>query len=141
ILMLGGGLPILLSVALVAVVLVVLLIAVPFLKGAPDSSFGLSTSQPLLFAGFWRRVVAATTDMLIHFILQISLAVLMLALILKTGQPLWISHLPRGNGIFAIVFWWLYYAGFESSKFQATPGKRIVGIAVTDIQGQRLSFG
>jgi uncharacterized RDD family membrane protein YckC len=35
---------------------------------------------------------------------------------------------------------WLYYALFESSKLQATPGKLICSIKVTDIQGQRLSF-
>ena len=35
----------------------------------------------------------------------------------------------------------VYFAGFESSRMQATPGKKVVGIKVTDLQGSRLSFG
>ena len=35
---------------------------------------------------------------------------------------------------------WLYFAGFESSARQATPGKRVLGIRVTDEDGDRLSF-
>ena len=45
-------------------------------------------------------------------------------------------------GAAAIVglIWWLYYAGFESSRWQATPGKRVIGIRVTDAAGARVSF-
>ncbi|GAB3820472.1 hypothetical protein GCM10028895_20670 [Pontibacter rugosus] len=43
------------------------------------------------------------------------------------------------QGISAFVGW-LYYAGFESSAKQATPGKQLFGIFVTDTQGYRLSF-
>ena len=35
---------------------------------------------------------------------------------------------------------WIYCAGSESSSWQATPGKRILGIAVTDLAGSRISF-
>ncbi len=50
----------------------------------------------------------------------------------------------------AVLFWfwaldllgvWLYYALFESSTWQGTPGKRVLGIFVTDMQGRRISFG
>lgn len=34
----------------------------------------------------------------------------------------------------------LYYAGMESSQFQATPGKLALGFKVTDLQGRRISF-
>ena len=36
---------------------------------------------------------------------------------------------------------WLYWAGLESSGLQATLGKRVVGLMVTDMAGQRISFG
>lgn len=36
---------------------------------------------------------------------------------------------------------WLYFAGCESSAWQGTLGKRVVGICVTDLEGQRISFG
>ncbi|WP_022661200.1 RDD family protein [Paucidesulfovibrio longus] len=34
----------------------------------------------------------------------------------------------------------LYYAGLESSRFQATPGKLVLGFKVTDLCGRRISF-
>ena len=35
---------------------------------------------------------------------------------------------------------WIYAAGLECSRWQATVGKRWVGIKVTDTQGERLGF-
>jgi len=35
---------------------------------------------------------------------------------------------------------WLYYALMESSKHQATIGKLALGLKVTDMNGQRISF-
>ncbi len=40
-----------------------------------------------------------------------------------------------------IVTEMIYFAGFESSKKQATPGKQTLGIKVTDLEGNRISFG
>jgi serine/threonine protein kinase len=39
------------------------------------------------------------------------------------------------------VMSWLYYATMESSRKQATVGKIVLGIKVTGISGQRISFG
>lgn len=36
---------------------------------------------------------------------------------------------------------WLYFSLFESSEKQATPGKMVFGLTVTDLSGARLSFG
>ena len=35
---------------------------------------------------------------------------------------------------------WLYFAAFESSPWQATPGKKVFGLRVTDLEGKRVSF-
>jgi uncharacterized RDD family membrane protein YckC len=35
----------------------------------------------------------------------------------------------------------LYFAVFESSSWQATPGKKIIGVKVTDLQGERITLG
>ena len=40
-----------------------------------------------------------------------------------------------------LILSWLYFAGFESSSMQGTPGKKIMGIIVTDTDGDRISFG
>ncbi len=39
-----------------------------------------------------------------------------------------------------VLIGWLYYAVLESSPYQATLGKQTVGIRVTDLHGERLSF-
>ena len=36
---------------------------------------------------------------------------------------------------------WLYFAGFEGSGLQATPGKRIFGMRVADLDGDPIGFG
>lgn len=39
------------------------------------------------------------------------------------------------------ILGWLYYTLLESSKKQATLGKSIIGIKVTDLNGNRISLG
>lgn len=41
--------------------------------------------------------------------------------------------------LFLLLFW-CYYAGFESSKYCGTPGKKMLGMTVVNSDGQRLSF-
>jgi len=40
----------------------------------------------------------------------------------------------------ALVIYWLYFALFESSKYQATPGKLILNIKVANKEGGKLNF-
>ncbi|MGE6631175.1 RDD family protein [Bacillus sp. NPDC077027] len=42
--------------------------------------------------------------------------------------------------VISIVIMWLYYALMESSKCQGTLGKMAVGIKVTKVSGERLTF-
>lgn len=42
--------------------------------------------------------------------------------------------------LLTIVMWWIYKAGLESGPGQATLGKRALGIQVTDLEGNRISF-
>ena len=41
----------------------------------------------------------------------------------------------------SLVVTWLYHALMESSEWQATVGKKVLGLVVTDMAGQRVSFG
>jgi uncharacterized RDD family membrane protein YckC len=45
------------------------------------------------------------------------------------------------NSLFQFMAIWMYFAAFESSGFQATLGKKAMGIIVTDLKGKRISFG
>ncbi len=40
-----------------------------------------------------------------------------------------------------LVLEWLYYSLMESSAWQGTLGKKALGLRVTDLQGNRVSFG
>ena len=40
-----------------------------------------------------------------------------------------------------LIVGWLYYAGMESSEHQGTLGKMALGLLVTDMEGQRVTFG
>jgi uncharacterized RDD family membrane protein YckC len=40
-----------------------------------------------------------------------------------------------------MIVQWLYFAGMESSERQATLGKSVMSLRVTNSEGQRLSFG
>lgn len=99
------------------------------------------------YAGFWLRFVAWIIDSLI-----LSAAFL---IILVPLAPLLFRHRPFVGPMLmpatmALLFWfyafnllgvWLYFALFESSTWQATPGKRVLGLFVTDMQGRQISFG
>jgi len=110
------------------------------------------------YAGFWLRVVANLLD---GFILGVPVGIVIVILILSSGLGNFLHNLPNppdppdpseafgvalaiGIGVFillAIVGNWLYYACFESSTWQATPGKKVLNIAVTDMTGARITFG
>jgi uncharacterized RDD family membrane protein YckC len=43
--------------------------------------------------------------------------------------------------LISLVGSWLYWAGMESSEWQATLGKKALGLYVTDMEGRRTTFG
>ena len=81
------------------------------------------------YAGFWKRFWALIIDSLI--MLPVAFILLLLE---KIDSLYWISALS------SVIVWWLYFAFFESGERQATPGKRLLQIYVTNLDGQRISF-
>ena len=56
-------------------------------------------------------------------------------------HPAGLAILGGGVTLIALVFAsWLYEAFMESSSYQATLGKMICGLKVTDLYGNRISF-
>jgi uncharacterized RDD family membrane protein YckC len=45
------------------------------------------------------------------------------------------------DSILSLVVWWVYFAVLHSSKWQASIGKKAVGLKVVDENGNRISFG
>lgn len=46
---------------------------------------------------------------------------------------------PLGT-VVMVVWLWLYFALFEGSNLQGTPGKLVLALRVTDLQGNRVGF-
>lgn len=46
-----------------------------------------------------------------------------------------------GIQLISVLAGWLYYAICESSSWQGSVGKKVLGIRVTDMYGQRIGFG
>ena len=123
----------------------------PYTAAAPASA-------ALPFAGFWVRFAAYLIDTLI---LAIPFGIVIFALLGLGGMGMF-ARLPHPSPpdpdasrtlsapiimgflfayLFLIVLTWLYFAGMESSDRQATFGKSVMALRVTNLDGRRLSFG
>ncbi|RYZ67720.1 MAG: hypothetical protein EOP09_10570 [Proteobacteria bacterium] len=74
------------------------------------------------YASFWRRFGAAGVDGVIIWLISIALYMV-------------INSYAGG-----LVIGFLYSTLFDSSTLQATPGKALLGMHITDMNGQRISF-
>ena len=86
------------------------------------------------YAGFWIRFWAAMVDILVLTPIWVTQAVIEAVGKLNSGVIV-VFFL-----ILVVVGQWLYFACFESGGWQATPGKRLMGLRVTDLEGCRISF-
>jgi uncharacterized RDD family membrane protein YckC/Tfp pilus assembly protein PilE len=93
------------------------------------------------FAGFWKRLIAYIVDGIL-FLVMFGIAVSLLGgSILSIGNSPEAAFAAAGFCLLYYLAWWLYFAIMESSNSQATLGKMLMGIKVTDKFGQPLSFG
>jgi uncharacterized RDD family membrane protein YckC len=112
---------------------------------APASYQAVAPVAGAAYGGFWIRVLAALIDGIIlrvvvspiHFIFGgLGLAGMMSGI-----HPVGLGILGGGVTLIALLFGsWLYGAFMESSSYQATLGKMICGMKVTDLYGNRISF-
>lgn len=113
----------------------------------------------LHYAGFWKRFAAYIIDyVILAFFLYFTFKMFMdrwdLNFIARDIHyhpyyqgysdypyyypPIWSTMLYP---LFALIIRWCYFSGLESSPLKATIGKLAVGIYVTDLKGERISFG
>jgi uncharacterized RDD family membrane protein YckC len=95
----------------------------------------------VLYAGFWRRFLAFLIDHFIFLPFLIILLVSTLLLIAMLGGPMNEDIGEFIGSVIGCIGSWLYYALFESSSLQATPGKRALSLRVFREDGEPLSFG
>lgn len=95
------------------------------------------------YAGFWRRALALVIDLII-----LSVPAYLLAVLLgedptapsHTSEQMQYRNLSIYNAA-SFLLNWLYFAFMESSTRQGSLGKQAMGILVTDLEGNRISFG
>jgi uncharacterized RDD family membrane protein YckC len=94
----------------------------------------MSTIDRSLYAGFWRRFVAYAIDYAL--VIGASLGALLSATVLGLGP-----ERQTELSLALIVGYFLYCTLLESSPWQATLGKRAVGLKVETRDGRRIGFG
>ncbi len=117
---------------------------------------GLVASRGFTYAGFWLRVVASLID---GIIMSAAMGVLLVPLFLLTGMGAHLNRMAQRNSqpdpaiifgflgmmfvfvVVAVLIQWLYHAYLESGEKQATWGKQALGVYVTDLTGNPVTFG
>ncbi len=97
------------------------------------------------FAGFWLRAIAYFIDTVLISLVGGVIASFYPTAFLKfpDAASTSLASLPQLTPVafvITIAATWLYYTMFEASAWQATPGKRVLKLYVTDLGGQRPSF-
>jgi uncharacterized RDD family membrane protein YckC len=108
----------------------------------------LVQSEHTKYAGFWIRFAAYFIDgIIIGIPIGVIAFILGIFSIMSSNEPSTSAY--EGSLLILDIFLYLgslmisilYYAGMNASKWQGTLGKMIVGIQITDLNGQRISFG
>ncbi len=116
---------------------------------------GYAAVSRVEYAGFWVRFLAWLID---NVVMGVGVVLILIPLIFLTGLRTVLDDFHPNEdmndaGVFmligfvfvlataSLVVTWLYHALMESSEWQATLGKKALGLVVTDMAGQRVSFG
>ena len=116
---------------------------------------GVASGPRVDYAGFWLRLLALIID---NVILGLGFVLVLIPLIFLTGLHKLLDDFHPdedmnnvGIAMFvgiiliaatvSLILTWLYHALMESSDWQATLGKKVLGLVVTDMAGHRVSFG
>jgi len=117
--------------------------------GAQGAGYPSVPAYPMAgarYGGFWIRVVAAIVDAILVRVVVTPIGLVFGGMSWLGGMEGGLPHAGIaliGGGITALLViaaGWLYEAFLESSSYQATLGKMIFGMKVTDLEGNRISF-
>jgi uncharacterized RDD family membrane protein YckC len=113
-------------------------------------------NQPPRYAGFWLRFIAYFIDSLVISFIEFIIVLPILGVLgFNVSIFTTLSELQDGNLEYALpiiasaltgllltvlLITWFYYALLESGPRQATVGKMVLNIVVTDGEGNRMSF-
>jgi len=111
--------------------------------------YGWQAPRPAVaYAGFWLRFFAYIIDsMLLGAVIGIGIFLPLLGGTLRTfsADSPWELYTSMARPLVALrllglMASWIYFATLESSAWQATLGKKALGLKVTDLEGNRITF-
>lgn len=100
----------------------------------------MTPSDRISYGGFWIRFAAYIVDCVVLLIPTLLISFLFRAVTPATDQLEQTVVGLMDNGL-QILVWWAYTAVLLSSPWQATLGKKLCGLKVTDYNGDRISIG
>lgn len=129
--------------------------------GGPSGQFGPGTAvapayaapiypvamPPVSYAGFWIRFLAHVIDSVVLSAVVVPLMFLVIGMGALGSARNQGAAATAALALFTIIFvvlfasQWLYYALMESSGKQGTLGKMVLKLKVTDMNGNRITFG
>ncbi len=97
------------------------------------------------YAGFWLRAVAFLIDIFILSLVFTMVTSYNPAVFVVFPDPsaksaLALPQFTLTGFLVLFLMMWIYYAFFETSSWQATPGKRALRLYVTDLNGRPIPF-
>lgn len=108
--------------------------------------------KPVRYAGFWLRFVASLIDGIVLYIVQMIITVPLMGIMGFTALNAESMNEAQQMGavgaiigivlmtfLFSSIVQWLYYALMET-YYGATLGKMALGLKVTDLEGNKISF-
>lgn len=111
--------------------------------GQPQSNL-FNDELPTVYGTFWERLAAALIDGVIIWIAGAVLNNIFglgfsRETLYTTDSGIFYATYMKGNSV-PLLIQWLYFALMESSVRQASLGKMALGLKVTGMNGQRISF-
>lgn len=118
------------------------------------SAQAVAAARRVDYGGFWLRFLAYLID---GAVITLGVVVVAIPLVFLTGLGTLLSQIHPEEDFNDAGFWlimaviflvatvslavtWLYHALMESSEWQATLGKKVLDLVVTDMAGRRVSF-
>lgn len=117
----------------------------PVARKPSHPTAAVGSTQPT-YVGFWMRTLAYIIDYLLYQLAFVLMVIpLGFALGIAMAEDFTLDEIEAAGALFGFAFsmfvQWLWFTVFEASAWQATPGKKMLGLKVVDEQGRRISFG
>jgi len=119
-----------------------------------EGAYGAVGVRPVAYAGFWLRFIAIIIDGILIAIVSTPFRIAIFAMMGMRGVGMFGPRMGEDPAAMLATFFpmlmisvaisgvinWLYFAFCESSSWQGTLGKKALGLQVTDLEGNRISF-